>query len=386
MRLKHRPADFRVEELLGPLPEGGEHTLYRIRKVGRTSLEVQEELARALGRPPRQVALPGLKDRHAVAVQYASVPGRGPARLRGPGWTAERVGTLGRPLSVHDLAANRFRLVLRDLDPEEAGALRRGMGRVAAGGIPNYFDEQRFGSYVPGEGFPGRRILERDAEGALRLYLAAVSRADPKEVRPFKAAAAVRWGDWAGLLEIAPRPSNYRSLLTYLKDHPTGFRHALNLVPDRILSLWLAAYQSWLWNRILARFLEGVLPGPFRTVTILETPHPLPEGAVPAAIQTLKVPLPHHRVRWPRPELAAAAEAVLAAEGLAQEDLKARILKRAYLWKGRREAWLRPQEVAVGEPGPDEAFPGRWKVEVAFVLPPGSYATLTVRAARALGT
>ena len=69
--------------------------------------------------------------------------------------------------------------------------------------------------------------------------------------------------DWDALFEAAPRPSNYRSVLTYLRDHPhpteTDYRKALNLITRRLLSLYLAAYQSLLWNRVAARYLAARL-------------------------------------------------------------------------------------------------------------------------------
>ena len=105
-------------------------------------------------------------------------------------------------------------------------------------GLPDYFGRQRFGSYAPGQGFVGKKILERDVEGALRAYLSQPFRGDPPSVRAFKSLAREHWGEWELLFEAAPRPSNPRSVLTFLKDHPTDFRKALNLVTPRLLSLW----------------------------------------------------------------------------------------------------------------------------------------------------
>lgn len=61
---------------------------------------------------------------------------------------------------------------------------------------------------------------------------------------------------------MAPRPSNLRSVLTFLCDHPRDFRRALNLVIPRVLSLYLTTYQSALWNRIAAGYLQARLGDP----------------------------------------------------------------------------------------------------------------------------
>jgi len=241
MRLKVVPEDFLVEEQVRFPPGSGPYALYRVRKREVTTLEVQAQLARMLHLPLSAVSFPALKDRDAVAIQYATVRGPGPKRLSGPGFTAERVGRVARPLAPSDLIGNRFEVTVRDLSPEEADRISRRLAEVAAEGLPNYFDQQRFGSQTVSGEFPGRRILHRDAEGALRAYLAEPMVGDPADVRAFKQEAAARWGQWRALLDMAPRPSNLRSVLTFLSDHPTDFRRALNLVTSRILTLYLTA-------------------------------------------------------------------------------------------------------------------------------------------------
>jgi len=64
-------------------------------------------------------------------------------------------------------------------------------------------------------------------------------------------------------------------------------------------------------------------------------------------------------------------------------DLKARILERAYLPRGRRPLLLWPQELEVDVPRPDERFPGQQALRACFALPSGSYATLVCRVAMA---
>ncbi|MCX7844397.1 MAG: tRNA pseudouridine(13) synthase TruD [Candidatus Bipolaricaulota bacterium] len=261
MRFKVLPEDFRVEELLGPPPQGrGNYALWRVEKRDLTTLEAQTFLAARLGLPPRAVSFPALKDKRAVAVQYATTPhakglpqGVKTARLR-----AERVGSWPAPLSPRDLAGNRFTVVLRDLAPAEAEDVRARFALLAQQGFPNYFDLQRFGSFSARLGFPGKLLLRGDWEGALRAYLAEPLLGDPPSVRRFKALARERWGDWKFLKEAAPR-GNLRSVLTFLCDHPQDFKRAVNLITPRVLSLWLSAYQSFLWNRGASRALEELV-------------------------------------------------------------------------------------------------------------------------------
>lgn len=377
-----------------PLVEAGPYVVYRARKEGVTTLEVQVHLAQALGRPRSAVVFPALKDKDAIAVQYASVKGGGPRRLRGPGFSAERVGRAARPLRPSDLQSNRFTVVLRDLAADEAGRIKARLDEVLHSGVPNYFDEQRFGSMTPAGGFIGKQILLRNVEEALRSYLTEPLAGDPPEVRAFKRFAAGHWGDWPALFDQAPRPSNFRCVLTFLKDHPDDYRRALNLIPQRLLSLYLSAYQSFLWNQIAGRFLAGRLEAaglPFTWLEIARVRLPvypglsartgsqLPDDLL-TRLSAVTIPLPHLRAAFADPEVRAAAAEVLRQERLSQSDLKARVLQKAYLSRGERALLFFPQEAAVLGEGEDERFPGRRRLTLAFTLPPGSYATLVLKA------
>lgn len=380
MQFKVTPQDFVVEECL-QLPAGsaGGFTVYRVRKQDVTTLRVQAQMARKLNVPQSAVVFPALKDKAAVTVQHASVRGSGPDRLANRGFTAQRLGTSARPLTPADITANRFTLVLRDLALEEGTHIDARLAQVTQEGLPNYFDQQRFGSLSPGNEPIGKLILRRDAEGALRAYLAHPFLGDPAPVKRFKKVARAQWGDWQALFEAAPRPSNLRSVLTYLRDHPTGYRKALNLITRRLLSIYLAAYQSLLWNRIAGRFLAAQLDPPAH-VEIAGEQFPLYHRRPSHLDPALVIPLPSHRAVYADAGLAAIVDRVLEEEELALNDLKARILKRAYLNKGKRALFLVPQDTSAALPEPDDLFPGRHKMTVAFALPRGSYATLVLKA------
>jgi tRNA pseudouridine13 synthase len=389
MRFKVQLTDFVVQELARlPLSHSGDFAIYQVEKRGVTTLQVQTRIAAQLHRRPVDVQAPALKDKKAVAIQYLHVRGSGPAELEGPGYRARFVGHSPRPLRPSDLTGNRFTITLRDLSPGEVGAVRKRLNEIARYGLPNYFDEQRFGSFNPrpdaADRFIGKTILRRDAEGAVRTYLTQPFAGDPAPVRAFKALAGQHWGEWSYLLAKAPRPSNYRSLLTYLKDHPQGYRKALNLIPRRLLSIYLVAYQSYLWNQIASSYLAHLLSseGPLPILTMLDLLLPFYHelsATQHAALSTLSIPLPGHRAVYADPALAEVVRELLAVEGLGLNDLKARILQRAYLPKGKRSLLLHPADVACSAPQNDNRFPGRQALNLSFTLPSGAFATLVLK-------
>ena len=85
----------------------------------------------------------------------------------------------------------------------------------------------------------------------------AIAIANPKE------ALRAGWGAWAEVAQRLGR-SPLGQLAAYLAEHPGDFRGALAAQRSDLRSLWLAAYQSHLWNRLLAAVLQGLLPAEAR--------------------------------------------------------------------------------------------------------------------------
>lgn len=369
MRWKVRPEDFLVEEIVElPLRPGGPYVLYRVRKRERTTLEVQAELAARLGVPQRAVVFPALKDREAIAIQTVAVRGRGPARLRGRGFEAVRIGEADRPLRPQDLRGNRFVVRLRELDDLEIERLPAAVTALATHGFPNYFDDQRFGSWSPEAGFIGRPLLLGQAEEVLRIYLAIPMVGDPLEVRTFKAEARGLWGNWAAMRERAPRPSNYRSVLTFLNDHPTDWRGAVRRIPARLRALWVDAYRAWIWNDMLRR-IWALLPHVEIEIRGAQFPVPLERPQDTEA----SVALPHRRARYESP-WAEAMAAALAEEGLSLSHFRRGALLEDAPPPTQRPVWCQPLALEL-----EELQPEKREALLVFELPPGSYGTLLLK-------
>ncbi len=382
MRIKSLVSDFQVEERIR-LPEGqGSHAYYRVEKTGKSTLAVRDEMAARLKVTPSALVFPALKDKAAVTIQYASVRKRGPQEISGSRYTARRIGWGTRALRPSDLDGNQFSVIVRKLTVKEAGLLGPKVEQLGVYGLINYFDDQRFGSHTKG-GFIGKEILKRDAERVVHMYLAEEMVGDRRDVREFKRLCASHWGQWGFLLHQAPRPSNYRSVITYLKDHPHEYRKATNLIKDRLLSIYLSGYQSWVWNQIVAAYVErdGELA---RAINLLGTRFPVAEpGPETLALQKELVDLPRLTASYTGP-FEQAAQAVFEKESLGLQEFKARILRRAYVTKGERPVAFLPTDVAVGAPSDDTQFPGGKQLTLEFVLGAGQYATLVLKTAAAL--
>lgn len=386
MLFKYLPEDFIVKEVLKtPLRERGPFAVYKVVKRGLSTPEVLQDLAHMLSVSPSMVSSPALKDSRSMSTQHLSVgplKGDPPQRVSGKGFSGELLGFLDRRLGPKDLEGNVFHITLRKIRPEELPGLLEGWRKVLHTGFPNYFDLQRFGSWSPRKGFPGKALLLGQWEEALRFYLIYPLLGDPREVRRLKGRLRGLWGRWQEMKEELPR-SNLRSVVDFLCSHPLDFKKAVNLITPRILSLWLSAYQSFLWNQWVSRWLKGELTQGVLRVKLPFQELVFPRGSPPVELArdlcALELPLPSHRIRLEDEGLKVKLEEVLKEEGLTIQDLKARGLKRAYLSRGMRPLWVKPKGI-VAAPIEDDVFKDYKALVLEFFLPPGSYATMALKA------
>jgi tRNA pseudouridine13 synthase len=382
MKLKQQPEDFFVEELTD-LQAGtlGEFALYRLEKRGWTTPDAGLAIRRRWKLDARRLSFGGLKDRHAHTIQYLTIF-RGPQRrLTHPGFQVEYLGQVAGPFASSDIRANRFRLVLRSLSERDLDIAQTAIAEVRDHGLPNYFDDQRFSS-VSGGTFVAKALVQGDFERALRLALTAPYEHDRALPKQEKAILNRHWGDWQTCLVKLPR-GHTSTLVRHLAGQPDDFRGAIARLRPELRGLYLSAYQSHLWNRMLARWLREHL---LRDQLILLD---LRLGKVPAfrdlsaaqhaELATLELPLPTARGEFdPADPRTALMTRILDEEGLSRDELKVKGLREVFFSRGQRAAWCHPEGLQA-TPAEDDKNEARQKLTLEFDLPRGCYATLLVK-------
>src|SRR5262245_17910894 len=245
MKLKQQPDDFHVEELTGaaPGPEGS-FAFYRLAKTGWSTPDALAAIRRRWHLDPRLVSCGGLKDRHAHTIQYLT-GFQGPHRdLAHDAVRLTYLGQVGSAYSSSDFHGNRFRITLRDVSAQEEQGCERRFEQVRRQGVPNYFDDQRFGSVTgPGGEWIARLLSRGRFEDALRLALVGEYDHDRATQKREKHLLAGHWGDWARL-EVQLPQGHARDLVRFLHGRPGDFKGAcIRLRPD-LRGLYLTAYQS----------------------------------------------------------------------------------------------------------------------------------------------
>lgn len=373
MKIRQQPEDFQVTELSRyELVSQGPFALYRLKKWDIGTIEAVRSLAHAWKLPRTSISFGGLKDRHARTEQLISIRG-GPDRgFEGSAFKVEFLGRSKDPITRASFTGNRFEITVRDL------AEIPDVEPVKRFGVPNYFDDQRFGS-LRGTGgeFIGRALVRGENEKALKLAIASPSGEDRKAAREMKTLIRDRWGDWKGLREALPQGVE-RAVAAYLADRPGAYGFAFERLDPDLRVLYVSAYQSWIWNRTVAELVKA-LPDVFeieyaagrhaywRTLSTADHDR-LAELAIPLITPSQKY----------EGAVAEVVARILADEKVEQRQFRLKKLEKTFFGKGLRDVLIAPAGLRASS-GDDELNRGRRKMTLCFELPKGSYATVVLK-------
>lgn len=381
--LKRFYEDFVVEEIPLYPPDGeGDHVLFTIEKAGLSTHNAVADIARALGVRPRDIGLAGLKDARAVTRQTLSVEHVEPERILALELPRIRVLSAARhrrKLRVGHLAGNRFTIRLRDTDPSRLDDVREVLATLERRGVPNYFGPQRFGTRGDTAEI-GRRLIAGDYDGAVSLIAGSPGPGDTGTV--LRARELFEAGEYREAAPLWPRAYTAQSRLSRAMAREKGdARRALHAVDRRLLRFFVNAYQSWIFNQVLARridtldrVLEGDLAYKHETGGIFLVEDAAAEQRRATSFEISPTgPLPGPEMREPHGEPARLETMVLRESGLRLEDFPA---AGPFRTSGSRRPLRFPLHEPTVEPGHDDA--GDF-LEFRFTLLPGAYATAVLR-------
>lgn len=424
--IKQRPEDFVVDEVPLYAASGtGTHLYFKVRKRGIPTPAAVQRIARHMGANPEDIGYAGLKDAQAITTQWMSLEHVPEERLRA--FSDAQIEILevtrhGNKLKTGHLAGNRFQVKVRGAGgaQDENGVpggqsqwsmvpstpLGAGCGRwsrvpestaadsqieadsapgraraildvLCRRGVPNYFGVQRFGARSDGSEL-GQALVAGDDELFLSLYVGRAREDDPPDCRA--ARAAFDAGEPARAMELWPRHygSERRTLAAYLRKRNP--HHAVAAMDKRMKRLFVSAFQSRMFNEILAAridTLDQVLPGDLAQKTdtggiffVEDLAADQPRAEAFAISPT--GPLFGHKVRLAQGEPGRIEQEVADRYGITPEGLR-----RVDQLKipGTRRALRFPLQDVTLESGTDDAGP---YLGLCFTLPSGCYATVVL--------
>ncbi|MFK5955535.1 MAG: tRNA pseudouridine(13) synthase TruD, partial [Planctomycetota bacterium] len=384
MRLKRTQNDFRVTELFDDnrLLAEGSFAVYRITKRGLTTFEAADLLAKGAGVERTAVAYAGLKDKDGVTSQIMTVAGGKPVTFRDKALTIRPIGRASRAIDSKDSNGNSFEIVIRDLEADDMRRIRVNMAEMKTIGVPNYFDDQRFGCLRHGQGFIVRHLLKGQPEMALRAMLAAPSRYGAEPVEKFKNGIQDRWGNWSELASYC-RARRGATVFEHLNENPEDFLGAMERgIATRERTIHLFAYQSYLWNKAAGLLVQEVA-GESHVAWLpcdagsLQCYRNLDEEKV-ARLRAFKLPLLGPGVELD-PEVEKLYQKVFRGEGVSMESFLALDIAGFRPQAEDRPFLVEPEFLRAAPAEDDEIYRRRRKMRVRFSLPRGHYATLVIK-------
>lgn len=377
MKLKSRPEDFIVREVSARQPGEGRYSLYELTKRSLGTLEALRTIRSHWNLASSQVSHAGLKDRLAETTQRITIKHGPRADHTTDLLQLKYLGATPTAIGAADIIGNQFEIVVRDLTEPQADEVLSRVPLVKRHGVPNYFDQQRFGSLGPSEKYVAAAWCQRDFERATWLALAEFNVHDRTQEKRDKAFLRDHWGQWQLCKDSLSR-SNRRSVITYLVDHPDNFRKAFALIDPDMRGLYLSAFQSGVWNRMLAEYLQ---PTSFGCEPLFE--HRIADAVLPfawpdASLCSVSLPLPSARLKSPTPPQQQLCQAALQPYDMTLEQMKLSFPRDKWFSRGERAAVLLATDLHA-DVLPDYLNAGQAAVRLCFQLPRGSYATMLVR-------
>jgi tRNA pseudouridine13 synthase len=267
-RVRERPEDFLVDEIPAYEPSGGdrgttgtEHIAMLVQKTGMSTIEMVEVIATHFGVRRMDVGYAGLKDKHAITRQMITVHVPGKKIEDFPMLQHDRIGVLwadyhANKLKPGHLKGNRFSIRIRGVQFSKVREAKAVLDRLERLGVPNRVGEQRFG-LLENNHDVGAALIAGDFERVVSLLLG------PDPTHPeINAEARLLFasGDLAGAIHAFPRGA--RAEQTVLREllRGRGARAAVLAVDRTMLSFYVSALQSAVFNSLLdQRLAAGTL-------------------------------------------------------------------------------------------------------------------------------
>ncbi|MCA9252740.1 MAG: tRNA pseudouridine(13) synthase TruD [Phycisphaerales bacterium] len=381
--IKEADEDFVVEEVPLYEPSGeGTHVFFEIEKKGLTTRDAIARVCRSVGCQRRDVGYAGLKDARGVTRQVLSVEHVDPEKVLAA--SADRVRVLWakrhqNKLKIGHLSGNRFVIRIRGMQADSFERAEAIVARLAARGMPNYFGPQRFGMRGT-NALVGRAALLGDFERAINVLCGGP--ADDDSPGGKLARELFEQGDYAGSLKAWPGGHcTERALCRWMERGSLDWSKAWRSVDRAMRKLYVSAFQSELFNRVVAKRIERIgelMPGDLAWLhrngaCFAVEDLAAEQGRCDAFEISPSGPMFGKKMTQPKGEAAALEASVLEECGL---ELDGRFSGASDRPEGARRPIRVPVQGATCCEGEDSN--GAY-LELLFELPPGSFATSFVR-------
>jgi len=266
-KLRKTPEDFTVREI-SHLPIKQERGRFTIAEVTATNWETNllvRELSNRLHISRQRVGFAGTKDKRAKTTRLMSfykIPPEKLSQVKISDVSIENIYVSDHSVKIGNLFGNEFKLTIRDIndDINEKHIQKISSPIVETGGFPNFYGVQRFGVIRPITHLVGKYMVNGDFENAVMTYVA--NPIDGENEASYDLRKNLqKTRDFAEALKTYPLQLNFeKAMLNKLVVNPDDFVGALKELPKNLLTMFVYAYQSYLFNKMVSERIRLKLP------------------------------------------------------------------------------------------------------------------------------
>lgn len=266
-KLRLNPEDFCVGEISN-YPAKSDNGKYLIADVTTKNWETNlfvRELSNKLHISRQRINFAGTKDKRAITTRLISIYGVSAERLskiKIKNVKIQNVYPSDSPVKIGNLIGNRFEITIRGIEKEfDINHIKKISSFIEkCGGFPNFYGIQRFGIIRPITHIVGKYIVKDDFEKAVMTYIG--NPIEGEDMDSYKLRERLeRTKNFSEALKSYPDNLNFeKAILNKLVNNPKDYIGALKELPKNLLTMFVYAYQSYLFNRILSERIRKKIP------------------------------------------------------------------------------------------------------------------------------
>ncbi len=250
--IKYDPESFIVNEIPIELPQkpDGKYTVLKIRLTNWDTNKFLMHLADRLHISNKRITYAGTKDKLGITTQYFCINLPGNQDIRNISIRDAEILSCfrtDRMIKLGDLMGNEFIIGMKsegEIEDKINDTVNQIMGNR---GFPNFYGVQRFGSIRANTHRIGKLILQNKYTEAVKLYIY-----DPEfDVEDYRKHFGETEDAELALKEFPEYLTFERSLLGYIA-REKKYDNAFSVFPRNLSMLFIHAYQSYLFNKILS--------------------------------------------------------------------------------------------------------------------------------------
>lgn len=381
-KIKVKPEDFIVKEISSiPLKEKGPFGVFILKKKKWNTIDLLKKIAKKLKIPFDSISYGGKKDRHGITEQFITI--KNPPfkfNIKEDKFELKHIGFSDEPMKPQFIENNVFKVTVRAISPNAIDSIIYHIEKVKNYGFINYFDDQRFGSFDPNQGFIAEKIIKGHYNGALKIYFTHIYPEDKKKAKERKRKISENWGDWNSCLNFA-KTKFEKFAFSHLLESPKDYISLLQKIPKEEMSMFFSAYQSFIWNETVKRLLKTLFP----VENLL-----IHKGVAGEYIffdeideknfeylKSLEIPTPSSNAKMPQDIIEKIYNEIFFERQIKPSQFNLKKIRQSFFKSVPRQVLVIPNILHKIED--DEVYEGKIKLTLGFILPRGSYATMLIK-------